>query len=176
VLEDFTGELQVTFMGKVHAEFGPQLKTDQVVSIKGRLRERDDAFSLSAMSMQIVDIGAEEETSAPIHLRIPALQATRETLTELDRILRQYPGYTEVYVSLTGGEEEQLFMLPTAVKVTGELYGELKVLLGRAAVGAPRKDMVGADGSLPDDGADADPSDLDAPPLHEDLPEPPADV
>ena len=171
VLEDFTGELQVTFMGKVHAEFVSQLKTDQVVSIKGRLRERDEAFSLSAMSMQIIDVGSEEESSAPIHLRIPALQATRETLTELDRILRQYPGYTEVYVSLTGLEEEQLFMLPTAVKVTGELYGELKVLLGRAAVGAPRQDIVTDEVESPE--LDAS---LEAPALHEELPEPPEDL
>jgi hypothetical protein len=123
------------------------------------------------MSMQIIDVGSEEESSAPIHLRIPALQATRETLTELDRILRQYPGYTEVYVSLTGLEEEQLFMLPTAVKVTGELYGELKVLLGRAAVGAPRQDIVTDEVESPE--LDAS---LEAPALHEELPEPPEDL
>ena len=171
VLEDFTGELQVTFMGKVFTEFGPQLKTDTVVSIKGRLRERDDAFSLSAMSMQLVDLGAEEENSSPIHLRIPALQATRETLVELDRILKMYPGTTEVYVTLSGAGEDQLFMLPSTVKLTGELYGELKVLLGRAAVGAPREDIRAQAGA-----EDDIPNDADAPELHEDLPEPPVDL
>jgi DNA polymerase-3 subunit alpha len=173
VLEDFTGELQVTFMGKVYAEFGPMLKTDQVVAIKGRLRERDEAFSLSAMSMQIVDVGAEDSGStAPVHLRIPAIQATRELLTELDRIINQYPGTTEVYVTLTGQAEEQLFLLPAGVKVTSELYGELKVLLGRAAVGAPREDVRVADTEEIDL-----PNDLDAPPLHADeLPEPPEDL
>ncbi|MEN9715052.1 MAG: hypothetical protein RJA35_519 [Actinomycetota bacterium] len=169
VVEDFTGELQVTFMGKVYAEFASMLKTDQVVAIKGRLRERDDAFSLSAMNLQIVDIGAEEDTSAPLHLRIPAIQATRELLLELDRILRQYPGSTEVYVTLTSPEENQLFMLPVEVKITGELYGELKVLLGRAAVGAPRTDIEAGDSA---EGAEEDlPNlDLEAPPLHDEVP------
>ena len=174
VVEDFSGELQVTFMGKVYTEFGQQLKTDTVVAVKGRIRERDDAFSLSAMSLQTVDLGAEEENTAPIHLRIPAVQATRETLVELDRILKMYPGFTEVYVTLTG-DEDQLFMLPSTVKLTGDLYGELKVLLGRAAVGAPREDVAGQDAGGDSSSADGIPDDSEAPPLHDELPEPPAD-
>ena len=168
-LEDFSGERQITFMGKVYAEFAPLLKTDQVVAIRGRLRERDDEFSISAQSMQVIDIGAEAD-AAPVQIRLNALDATRETLQELDRILRLYSGSTEVFVTLTGQGEDQLFILPRRVNVNQELYGELKVLLGRAAVSG----VKGAEND-PEE-PESLPEDFDAPPIHDELPEPPEDL
>jgi DNA polymerase-3 subunit alpha len=170
VLEDFSGERQVTFMGKVYAQYGPLLKTDQVVAIRGRLRERDEEFSISAQSLEVIDIGAEAD-AAPVQLSIPAIDATRETLEELDRILRLYSGSTQVFVTLTGQGEDQLFVLPRRVAVSHELYGELKVLLGKA--GASGQRLAGADDEAE---AESRPEDTDAPPLQMDLPEPPADL
>jgi DNA polymerase-3 subunit alpha len=132
-VEDFTDSMQVMLMGKTYTQLDPGLATDQVVAIRGRLSQRDDGFSMSAFSIDVLEAVA-ESASAPIQIRIPATDATRETLLELDRILREYPGETEVYITLLG-EQEQLFALPNRVHVNGELYGELKVLLGRAALG-----------------------------------------
>ena len=174
-LEDFSGELTVTFMGKAYAEFGPMLTTDTVVSVKGRVRERDEAYSISGMSVQIIDLGAEEESSPPLQLRIPAVNATREALVELDRIMSQYPGNTEVYVTLTDGPEgEQLFALAKTVRVSSELYSELKVLFGRAAVGAPRTDSKASDSN--DTAATGGDTPEATPPEPNDLPEPPEDL
>ncbi len=132
-VEDFTGEIQVMFMGKTYAEFGKGLVADQVVAIRGRLSQRDDSFNLSAYGVEVLEAGA-EAAAAPLDIRIPETEATREILLELDRILKEYKGPTEVYVTLTG-TEDKLFALPTKVRVSGELYGELKALLGRAAIG-----------------------------------------
>jgi DNA polymerase-3 subunit alpha len=157
-LEDFTGEIQVTLMGKSYGEFSALLQPDQVVVVRGRLRERDEAFSVSAFNIEVLEAGA-EVTAAPVQIRIPAVEATRETLIELDRILRMYKGHTEVYVTLTGQGEDQLFALPSKVKVSTELYGELKVLLGRAALSAVPNEV-----DLPADTGEID------------LPEPPTDM
>ena len=165
-LEDFTGELQVTFMGKAYGEFSNLLVPDQVVVVRGRLRERDEAFSLSAFNIEILEAGA-EVAAAPVQIRIPATQATRETLVELDRILREYKGPTEVYITLVGQGDDQLFALPNRVKVSGELYGELKVLLGRAALSAVPNDI-----DLPADTGSTEVIEAEDG-IHRDLPEPP---
>lgn len=132
-VEDFTDSMQVMLMGKTYTALAPSLATDQVVAIRGRLSQRDDGFSMSAFSVDVLE-AVSEAASAPIQIRIPATDATREVLVELDRILREYPGETEVYITLLG-EQEQLFALPSRVHVNGELYGELKAHLGRAALG-----------------------------------------
>ena len=169
-LEDFSGQRQVMFMGRTYLEFSDRLVTDQVVAIKGRLRERDDEFSISAQSFQIIDVGAEAD-SPPVHLNLPAEEATREVLLELDRILRLYSGSTEVYITLTGAPEDQVFALPNRVAVGHEFFGELKALLGKAAIGATRA-AANADADASEDFDAEEPPVGEAPPLHDDAPPP----
>ena len=57
-------------------------------------------------------------------------QQLAEVLEELDRILRVHAGTEEVHVKLVGESGERLFKLQPKVRITTELYGELKVLLG----------------------------------------------
>ena len=134
VVEDFTGEIQVMLMGKTYQEHGRGLEADQVVSIRGRLSSRDDSFSINAYSVDVLEGAAEDETSAPLQLTIPASETTRALLADLDRILKVHAGDTEVYVVMTMGEEEKLFALPSRVRITPDLYGELKALLGARAI------------------------------------------
>ena len=61
---------------------------------------------------------------------VPEAEATREVLEELDRILRVHAGTEEVHVKLISESGERLFKLQPKVKITMDLYGELKVLLG----------------------------------------------
>jgi DNA polymerase-3 subunit alpha len=134
-VEDFTDSIQVMLMGKTYGELAAGLQADQVVVVRGRLSQRDESFSLNAYSIDVLEAGG-DTTAAPLQIRIQSATATRETLTELDRILRMYPGETEVYVTLVSPDDEKLFALPSKVQINHELYGELKVLLGRAAIGA----------------------------------------
>ena len=134
-LEDFTDSIQVMLMGKTYAALASGLQADQVVVVRGRLSQRDESFSLNAYSVDVLEAGGEDK-AAPLQIRLQSVTANRETLEELDRILRMYPGETEVYVTLVSEDEEKLFALPSKVDINYELYGELKVLLGRAAIGA----------------------------------------
>ena len=160
-VEDFTDSIQVMLMGKTYGELAPGLQADQVVVVRGRLSQRDESFSLNAYSIDVLEAGGENNV-APLQIRIQSSTATRETLLELDRILRMYPGETEVYVTLLAPDEEKLFALPSRVQINHELYGELKVLLGRAAIGS----------SAAVDAVSGDVADSDVPPdLYEGPPE-----
>ena len=134
-IEDFEGELNVMLMGKTYQEFGRLLEADQVVVVRGRVSQRDDGKSLNAYSIETIE-GSGDGPSGPISLKIQEANATREVLEELDRILRVHAGPDEVQVRLVSGDQERLFKLQPKVKITGELIGELKVLLGASCLSA----------------------------------------
>jgi hypothetical protein len=83
----------------------------------------------SVISIETIEGGA-DFIKGPVVVRIPEAEATREVLEELDRILRVHAGTEEVQVKLVGESGERLFKLQPKVKITTDLYGELKVLLG----------------------------------------------
>jgi DNA polymerase-3 subunit alpha len=128
-VEDFEGEIQVMLMGKTYQEYARNLEADQVVMIRGSISQRDDGNSLRAYSIETIEGGA-DFIRGPIVVRVPEAEATREVLEELDRILRVHAGTEEVHVKLVGDSAERLFKLQPKVKISTELYGELKVLLG----------------------------------------------
>jgi len=133
-VEDFEGEMQVMLMGKTYQEYAKNLEADQVVMIRGSISQRDDGNSLRAHSVETIEGGA-DFIRGPVVVRVPEAEATREVLEELDRILRVHAGTEEVQVKLVGDSGERLFKLQPKVKITIDLYGELKVLLGSKCLG-----------------------------------------
>ena len=128
-IEDFEGEMTVMFMGKIYQEFGRNLHADQMVVVRGRISNRDDGKSLNAYSVETIE-GSGDSHVGPLVLRVNEADATRETLEELDRILKVHSGDSEVQVKLVGEAGERMFKLQPSVRVTVDLIGELKVLLG----------------------------------------------
>jgi DNA polymerase-3 subunit alpha len=128
-IEDFEGEMTVMFMGKTYQEFGRNLQADQMVVVRGRISNRDDGKSLNAYSVETIE-GSGDSHVGPLVLRVNEADATRETLEELDRILKVHSGDSEVQVKLVGEAGERMFKLQPSVRVTVDLIGELKVLLG----------------------------------------------
>jgi DNA polymerase-3 subunit alpha len=147
MVEDFAAEIQVMLMGKTYAEFGRNLQPDQVVSVKGRISKRDDQNNLSCIEIRTID-ATDEGSVGPLEIRLAEAEATRATLQELDRIFTVHSGYDEVVLILNGVAGERSFRLPRKVKITGELYGELKVAVGASAFRmAP--EIVGAQAAAP---------------------------
>lgn len=133
-IEDFEGEMQVMLMGKTYQQYAKNLEADQVVMIRGNISQRDDGNSLRANSIETIE-GGSEFIKGPVVVRVPEAEATREILEELDRILRVHAGTEEVHVKLVGETGERLFKLQPKVKISVDLYGELKVLLGAKCLG-----------------------------------------
>ncbi len=129
VLEDFDGEINVMLMGKTYQEFGRNLQPDQVVVVRGRISQRDDGNSIHCYSIDTVE-GTAEGAGGPLIIRINEAEATREVLEELERILHVHRGTEEVQVKLVNADQERFFRLASTVKVSSDLFGELKVLLG----------------------------------------------
>jgi DNA polymerase-3 subunit alpha len=133
-VEDFNGEVNVMFMGKTYIEYQPLLQADAILVVRGRVSRRDDGLNLHAVSAMVPDLGAVDAGGA-LELILPEHRATHSVITDLAVVLDRHRGETEVRMKLTKGDVAKVFEVPHPVKVTADLYGELKSLLGPGCLG-----------------------------------------
>ncbi len=128
-VEDFDGEVTVMFMGKTYTEFQLMLQADSILVVRGRVSRRDDGLNLHAQSAFAPDLGV-VDASGPLAVTIPESRATQRVITELAEMLQRHRGDTEVSLRLHRSGVAKVFDVPMPVRVTADLYGELKGLLG----------------------------------------------
>ena len=133
-IEDFDGEVTVMFMGKTYTEFQSMLVADTILVVRGRVSRRDDGLNLHGQSAFMPDLGS-VDVDGPLVLLMPEHRATETTIDELVRVLGRHGGQTEVTLKLHKGSASKVFDVPLPVRVTADLYGELKGLLGPQCLG-----------------------------------------
>jgi len=133
-VEDFAGEMNVMFLGKTYQEFSPALTNDSIVVVRGRVSLRDDGMNLHAVSMFTPDVGP-GLGSGPIIISVPEQRATTDVIAALNDVLIRHAGDNEVRLRLIKGQSARVFEIPYPVKVSADLYGELKTLLGPNCLG-----------------------------------------
>jgi DNA polymerase-3 subunit alpha len=133
-VEDFGAEISVMFLGRTYAEFSPALSNDSIVVIRGRVSVRDDGMNLHAVSLTLPDLG-QSLGSGPLVISLQESRATTETVTRLNDVLIRHTGPNEVRLKLIKGQTARVFEVPFPVKVSADLYGELKSLLGPGCLG-----------------------------------------
>jgi DNA polymerase III subunit alpha len=128
-VEDFSGEITAMFMGKAYLEFAPALINDSIVVVRGRVSMRDDGMNLHAFSVFAPELGQESDTGT-LAITLAESRATTNTVTALGDVLIRHSGSAEVRLRLVKGDSARVFELPYQVKVSADLFGELKSLLG----------------------------------------------
>jgi DNA polymerase-3 subunit alpha len=132
VLEDFSGEISIMFMGKTYLENRELLKADQTVSIRGRIQRRDEEIMLSAYSIDVLEAG--REMGGVLVITVKEALATKNNMQKLSEILTKNPGPVEVQIKMQNGGDSKHFLLPQRISVGHDLFGEIKALLGQDAV------------------------------------------
>ncbi|WP_347753908.1 DNA polymerase III subunit alpha [Agrococcus sp. ProA11] len=132
-LEDFSGELEIMVLGKTYTEFRAALVADQVVVVRGRAQTRDDSITVRANQIETPDVQPIDETR-PLELRIPERRASMTAMRELRGLLERHAGPTDVRIALQRPDLERVFALPLQVRVSSDLFGEIKSLLGPASI------------------------------------------
>ena len=128
-LEDYSGEISVMVLGRTYQEYQSLLVNDSIVVVNGRVNERDDGMSLHASKIVAPELGQSFETG-PLELAIWDQRATSDVVHSLREVLGRHEGDTEVRLRLLKGDAARVFELPQSVRVTVDLVGELKTLLG----------------------------------------------
>ena len=104
--------------------------TDTVISVRGRVSERDDGRTINLFSLSKLEGTADNEI-VPLKLKLAERDATRGVLEQLNRVLASHPGQSDVTIYLIGSSgSAKPFALPNRVRLTNELYAEVKGLLG----------------------------------------------
>jgi len=133
-IEDFAAEISVMFLGKTYQEFSPALVNDSIVVVRGRVSMRDDGMNLHAVSMSTPDLG-QSLGSGPLVITLQEQRATTTTVSALNDVLIRHVGDNEVRLRLVRGDTARIFEVPFPVRVSADLYGELKSLLGPGCLG-----------------------------------------
>ena len=95
---------------------------------------RDDGLSLHGRTGFSPGVGA-VGAAGPLGLLLPEPRATETTIGDLAATLRRHPGDAEVTLKLHRAGTAKVFEVPIPVRVTADLYGELKGLLGPQCLG-----------------------------------------
>ena len=128
-IEDFGGEITAMFMGKTYQEFAPAMTNDAIVVLRGRVSMRDDGMNLHAFSMFTPDLG-QADGNGPVEISLTEGRATTDTVQALYDVLIRNSGDSEVRLKLIKGQTARVFEIPYPVRVSADLFGELKALLG----------------------------------------------
>jgi DNA polymerase-3 subunit alpha len=97
--------------------------------VRGRASARDDGMNLHAVSMFSPELGP-SLGAGPIVVSINEQRATTDVVSGLGDVLIRHSGDVEVRLRLVRGDVARVFEVPYRVKVSADLYGELKTLLG----------------------------------------------
>jgi DNA polymerase-3 subunit alpha len=104
------------------------------VVVRGRVSAREDGMNLHAVSLSNPDLG-QSLGSGPLIISLQESRATTETVQALNDVLIRHFGENEVRLKLVKGQTARMFEIPYPVRVSADLYGELKSLLGPGCLG-----------------------------------------
>jgi DNA polymerase-3 subunit alpha len=129
-LEDIDGSIEVMFFGETYLAYSTVLAEDAVLTVRGRVRRRDDTMQLQAVEVSLPDVAAGD--SRPVTISMPVNRCTPPVVERLREILSTHPGVTDVHLRLTQPGRSTVMRLDQALRIerTPSLYGDLKALLG----------------------------------------------
>ncbi|WP_322756257.1 DNA polymerase III subunit alpha [Frankia sp. Cas3] len=134
-LEDLDAAVEVLFFPKSYEIHGTELVPDAVVSVRGRLNERDGAISIFGQDLTTLDVSSvSADAEPPVVLTVPTHKVTPDLVNNLKHILTTHPGSTPVHLRLQSPRRTSLLKLGPEVDTTGAFWGDIKSLLGAKAV------------------------------------------
>ncbi|MFD9224536.1 DNA polymerase III subunit alpha [Streptomyces sp. NPDC060064] len=118
-LADRDGEMEILFFPATYTLVQHALIPDSVVSVQGRLNDRDGAVSIFGQEIQVLDVSsAESGGRPPVMLSFPAYKINEPTVTELKRILSAHKGESPVRMRIQTPAKTVLYELGFLVDPT----------------------------------------------------------
>jgi DNA polymerase-3 subunit alpha len=133
-LDDLTGSTEVVVFNSVYAASRELLETDGILVVKGRVDHKQEGDT-KLIAMEVTPFEA-AQIAREVRLRVDATKAPAGLIAELKAIMAGFPGETPVIVDVdtTLGPKTLEFGPGHRVKPSPAFFGEVKALLGEAAV------------------------------------------
>ncbi|MEU6235180.1 DNA polymerase III subunit alpha [Kitasatospora sp. NPDC047058] len=133
-LADRDGSVEVLFFPATYNLMAEQMIEDNVISVRGRLNERDGSLSIFGQEINTLDVSsAELGTKPPVQITVPLGKITAETVAELKLALQAHPGDVPVRLLTTNWDKDTLYELGFQVNPGNGLASDIKTLLGNRA-------------------------------------------
>lgn len=111
-LADRDGEMEVLFFPAAYQLVQHALLPDTVITVTGRLNDRDGAISLFGSELQVLDVAsAENSTRPPVRLTFPARKINEACVAELKRITLAHPGESPIHLQVQGPRKTTVYEL-----------------------------------------------------------------
>jgi DNA polymerase III subunit alpha len=133
-LDDLTGSAEVVVFNSVYVQARELLTPDVILVVKGRVDHKQEGET-KLIAMEVTAFEAAQETKE-VRLRVDALKAQAGLVGELARLVKDFPGETPVILDVDTSLGPKVLELGPGyrVKPTAAFFGEVKALLGEAAV------------------------------------------
>jgi DNA polymerase III subunit alpha len=130
-LEDLEASIEVMVFPRTMVDCGWLLNDDAIVTVKGRIDDRDDIPKMMAMDIKRLEI-SQDGGGPPLRLQLPEGGVKDSVILAMRALFQTYPGPSEVYIHFG----RQILRLPSDcnVQVTTRLIVELRILLGESAI------------------------------------------
>ncbi|WP_406344555.1 OB-fold nucleic acid binding domain-containing protein [Streptomyces sp. NBC_01578] len=118
-LADRDGEMEILFFPATYTLVQHALIADTVVSVQGRLNDRDGAVSIFGQEIQVLDVSsAESGGRPPVTLSFSSYKINERTVSELKRILAAHKGESPVRMRVQTPAKTVLYELGFLVDPT----------------------------------------------------------
>jgi len=115
-LADRDAAVEVLFFPASYRLARPMLAADNVVSVTGRIEDREGTLSVFGSELRLLDVSfAEHGGNPPVRLALPEHRVTEHSVGELKRILADHPGDSPVHLSVRGPHTTTLYALRATV-------------------------------------------------------------
>ncbi|MFD8765077.1 DNA polymerase III subunit alpha [Streptomyces mirabilis] len=115
-LADRDGTIEVLFFPATYQMVAAALVEDSVITVQGRVNDRDGAISIFGQELQVLDVtSAERDGAAPVQLRLPYHRINELCINELKRIMGAHPGRNPVQLAVRGPQKTIVYQLPSLV-------------------------------------------------------------
>ncbi|SDL30328.1 DNA polymerase-3 subunit alpha [Nonomuraea jiangxiensis] len=132
-VEDMDAAVECLFFPRNYELYGPELRPDIVVSVRGQINNRDGAISVFAQEMSLIDVsGVNSEAGAPITLMLREERITPSLLEELRQVLATHQGQVPLHINVRRPAGKVMVMaLPDwPVNAAPSFAADIKALLG----------------------------------------------
>ncbi|MFJ5262719.1 DNA polymerase III subunit alpha [Streptomyces sp. NPDC088387] len=132
-LADRDATIEVLFFPAVFQLVQHTLAEDAVVSVTGRIEDRDGTLGVFGKEIAVLDVSAAEHGGRPpVRLALPAHRITERSVVELKRLLADHPGDSPVRLTVRGARRTTVYALPATVDATA-LASDVKGTFGAEA-------------------------------------------
>jgi DNA polymerase-3 subunit alpha len=133
-LDDLSGSAEVVVFNSVYVHSRELLEPDAILVVKGRVDHKQEGET-KLIAIEVTAFEAAQEAKE-VRLRVDALRAQAGLVGELARLVKDFPGETPVILNVDTSLGPKVLELGPGyrVKPSAAFFGEVKALLGEAAV------------------------------------------